>query len=145
MRLLQLGRHAAGEVLTTVALRTSAPSSASRPGKPLVGAILRAVDLKVYPAEAPFAALILGHGAGAGQTSMFMVRAASEIAARGITAVTFDFPYIAAGRSVPDRAPVLEEAWRAAITAARSRLGALPLFIGGKSMGGRIASQVAAQ
>jgi uncharacterized protein len=103
------------------------------------------VDLKVYPAEAPFAALILGHGAGAGQTSAFMVRAASAIAERGITAATFDFPYIAAGRSVPDRAPVLEDAWRAAIAAARSRLGALPLFIGGKSMGGRIASQVASQ
>jgi predicted alpha/beta-hydrolase family hydrolase len=99
----------------------------------------------VYPAEVPFAALILGHGAGAGQTSAFMVRAATELAERGITAATFDFPYIAAGRSVPDRAPVLEAAWRAAIAAARSRLGTLPLFIGGKSMGGRIASQVASQ
>jgi predicted alpha/beta-hydrolase family hydrolase len=103
------------------------------------------VDLKVYPAENAFAALIVAHGAGAGQTSPFLVRAATGLAARGITAATFDFPYITAGRSVPDRAPVLESAWRAAIEAARTRMGPLPLFIGGKSMGGRIASHVAAQ
>jgi hypothetical protein len=99
----------------------------------------------VYPADRPFAALILAHGAGAGQTSPFMVRAAGGLAERGITTATFDFPYITAGRSVPDRAPALEDAWRRAIAAARARLGALPLFIGGKSMGGRIASHVASQ
>jgi predicted alpha/beta-hydrolase family hydrolase len=103
------------------------------------------VDLKVYPATDASAALIVAHGAGAGQTSPFLVRAATGLAERGITAATFDFPYITAGRSAPDRAPVLEAAWRAAIDAARTRIGALPLFIGGKSMGGRIASHVASQ
>lgn len=77
--------------------------------------------------------------------SQFLVRAASGLAERGVTAVTFDFPYITAGRSVPDRAPVLEDAWRAAIDKARRQIGPLPLFIGGKSMGGRIASHVASQ
>ena len=46
---------------------------------------------------------------------------------------------------MPDKAEVLEAAWRKAIEAARAQLASLPLFIGGKSMGGRIASQVAAQ
>ena len=77
--------------------------------------------------------------------STFMVEAARGLASRGMTTATFDFPYITAKRKVPDRAPVLEQAWRDAIQAARSQAGELPLFIGGKSMGGRIASQVAAQ
>ena len=50
-----------------------------------------------------------------------------------------------ARKSVPDRPPVLEQAWRDAIARARTELSGLPLFIGGKSMGGRIASQVASQ
>lgn len=75
-----------------------------------------------------------------------MSQAARELAARGITIATFDFPYVIAGRKVPDRAPILERAWREAIEAARAdrSMRGLPLFIGGKSMGGRIASQVAA-
>jgi predicted alpha/beta-hydrolase family hydrolase len=74
-----------------------------------------------------------------------MVKAASGLAERGIATATFDFPYIGAGRKVPDRPAVLDTSWREAIDQARHELGALPLFIGGKSMGGRIASQVAAQ
>jgi uncharacterized protein len=103
------------------------------------------MDLKVYPSEQPVAALVLAHGAGAGQMSRFMVRAAEELASRRLTTATFDFPYITAGRKVPDRAPVLEAAWREAIDSARTRFGDLPLLIGGKSMGGRMASHVAAQ
>ena len=74
-----------------------------------------------------------------------MVRTAQGLAARGIHAATFDFDYMTKRKSVPDRAPVLEARWRDAIEAARDRFKRLPLFIGGKSMGGRIASQVAAQ
>jgi len=107
--------------------------------------ILTGVDLKVYSSEKPFAVFVLAHGAGAGQMSRFMVEAAGGLAGRGVTTATFDFPYVTAGRKVPDRAPVLERAWRDAIDAARARFGDLPLFIGGKSMGGRIASHVASQ
>jgi uncharacterized protein len=103
------------------------------------------VDLKVYPSEHALAGLVLAHGAGAGQTSQFMVQAARGLASRGVTTATFDFPYMEAGRKVPDRAPILEEAWRNAIAEMRTRIDDLPLFIGGKSMGGRIASQVASQ
>jgi len=102
------------------------------------------MDLKVYSSTAPIATLVLAHGAGAGQMSQFMVRTAEELASRRITIATFDFPYMAAGRRVPDRAPVLEGTWRDAIERARPLLPSAPLFIGGKSMGGRMASQVAA-
>jgi uncharacterized protein len=101
--------------------------------------------LTLYPAAAARAALLLAHGAGAGQSSAFMVRTASALAAHGVAGATFDFPYITAGRGVPDRAPVLEQAWRDAIDEGRRLFPGLPLFIGGKSMGGRIASHVAAQ
>lgn len=74
-----------------------------------------------------------------------MVRTAEGLAARGIHAATFDFDYMAQGKRVPDRPQVLEARWRAAIDDARNRFGRVPLFIGGKSMGGRIASQVASQ
>ena len=103
--------------------------------------------LSVYPSDRAIAALVLGHGAGSGQHSGFMVEAGRQLSARAIVVATFDFPYVAAGRKSPDKAPVLEEAWRAAIAEARADevFRSLPLFIGGKSMGGRIASHVAAQ
>ena len=103
--------------------------------------------LSVYSSDRAAAGLILAHGAGAGRHSRFMVETAEALARRGVTIATFDFPYITAGRSVPDKAPVLEASWRDAIAAARTHhaFANLPLFIGGKSMGGRIASHVAAQ
>jgi len=101
----------------------------------------------VYAADAPRAAFVLAHGAGAGQKSPFMVRFARGMADRGITTATFDFAYVEANKSVPDRAPVLEQRWRDALDDARSRkeFKGLPIAIGGKSMGGRIASHIAAQ
>jgi hypothetical protein len=102
------------------------------------------VAVTVYSSARPAAALVLAHGAGAGQSSPFMTRFARGLVERGVSAATFDFPYMAAGRKVPDKASVLEDCWRGAIRSARSQLHDVPLFIGGKSMGGRIASQVAA-
>jgi len=98
-----------------------------------------------YPAASPAAPLlVLGHGAGAGQTHPWMTRVATGLAERGVTVVTFNFPYIDAKRRVPDPAPKLEEAfaaaWQEAVANARGKL-----FAGGKSMGGRIASQAAAR
>jgi uncharacterized protein len=90
--------------------------------------------------------LVLAHGAGAGQRSAFMVQTARALAHRGVTTVTFNFPYTEAGRSVPDRQPVLEATWRAVIRALVTSGEARPghLAIGGKSMGGRLASHVVA-
>ena len=95
----------------------------------------------------PAATLILAHGAGAPQSSAFMVDFARGMARRGCQAVTFNFPYTEQGRRLPDRAPTLEACFRDVIAAIRARadLGTGPLVIGGKSMGGRIASHLAAQ
>jgi predicted alpha/beta-hydrolase family hydrolase len=77
--------------------------------------------------------------------SPFLVRTAQGLAARQLSCATFNFGYIESGKRVPDPAPVLEARWREAIEAAGRTFPRLPLFIGGKSMGGRIASQVAAE
>jgi len=103
----------------------------------------------VYHAAAknpPGVTLILGHGAGASQTSSFMTSFASGLADRGIDAITFNFLYSEQGRRLPDPNDRLEACWCAMIEAVRERLdaGEDRLAIGGKSMGGRIASQVAA-
>ena len=92
------------------------------------------------------ATLVLAHGAGAGQTSKFMVNFAEGLSARGIDVVTFNFLYTEQKRKVPDRPEVLEACYRAVIAAARTypALVGNKVFIGGKSMGGRIASQLAA-
>lgn len=101
-------------------------------------------DLTTYRAADSVATLVLAHGAGAGQRSAWMMNTAQTLAARGITCVTFDFPYMASGRKVPDRAPVLEQAWLDALEGARPG-SRQKVFIGGKSMGGRIATHIAAQ
>lgn len=106
---------------------------------------------RVYRAAEPGGAtLVLAHGAGAPQSHPFMVDMAGRIAALGVDVVTFDFLYMGQGRKLPDRTAVLEATWVAAIASVRARLGPSPrgrsrLFCGGKSMGGRIASHVAAE
>lgn len=90
--------------------------------------------------------LILGHGAGAGQLHPFMQLFASGLAERGIDVLTFNFQYMEQGRRVPDPKAKLEACYRSVIKAAHQhkKLKGNRLVIGGKSMGGRIASQVAA-
>jgi hypothetical protein len=107
------------------------------------------VAAALYPAEGerPFDALfVFAHGAGAGHFHPFMTNYASALAARGITVVTFNFPYMEKRRKTPDRAPVLEDAFRRAIVGAvaHRHVKASKLFIGGKSMGGRIATHLGA-
>ena len=92
------------------------------------------------PADGPPVAL--AHGAGVGPQHIAMVTLARELASHGLRVVRFAFPYMAAGRTAPDREPVLIDTWRAAIAA----LGdPSTLVIAGRSMGGRIASMVADQ
>lgn len=88
--------------------------------------------------------LMLGHGAGANQTSDFLVSFAEGLAARGIETVTFNFLYMEQGRGAPDPNGKLEACYRAAIEAVSKKSKGGRLAIGGKSLGGRIASQVAA-
>ena len=101
-----------------------------------------------YAATAPASggAFIIAHGAGAGQHHPFMTAFARAIAGLGFDAVTFNFPYTEQRRKLPDRAPVLEACYAAVIRDTRQRLASAErwLFIGGKSMGGRMATQLAA-
>jgi len=90
--------------------------------------------------------LILGHGAGAGQLHPFMRLFASGIAERGVDVLTFNFVYMEQRRGAPDPKAKLEACYQAVISEAlqHKKLKGNRLAIGGKSMGGRIASQVAA-
>jgi len=87
--------------------------------------------------------IVLAHGAGAGKDHPWMLKVARAFEARGISVVRFNFPYKDAGKGVPDKAPVLEahfaKVWKDAAASAKG-----PMIAAGKSMGGRIASQVAA-
>ena len=108
----------------------------------------RATDARHYPPSQPSGRLfVFAHGAGAGQTHAFMVSVADGLAARGVDVVTFDFSYMHERRPVPDRAPALESCFETVIEAARGRKGLADrrLFIGGKSMGGRMATHLGAR
>jgi len=91
--------------------------------------------------------LILGHGAGAGQSHPFMRLFASGMAERGFDTLTFNFVYMEQRRGAPDPKAKLEACYVAVIEAAKAhkKLKGNRVAIGGKSMGGRIASQVAVQ
>lgn len=102
-------------------------------------------DLRIDgPADA-LRVVVLAHGAGAPMDSPFMEQVARGLAQRGLRVVRFEFPYMAKRRrgersGAPDRQGVLEDCWRGTIR----RLGEPSrTFIGGKSLGGRIASHVA--
>jgi predicted alpha/beta-hydrolase family hydrolase len=108
------------------------------------------VTAMLYPAAKKDRAgttIILGHGAGAGQLHPFMQLFAKRLADRGYDTMTFNFVYMERGRGVPDPKAKLEDCYRAVIEAARKhkKLKGNRVVIGGKSMGGRIASQVAAE
>ncbi len=92
------------------------------------------------------ALFVFAHGAGAGHFHPFMTGYAEGLANRGVTVVTFNFPYMEKRRKTPDRAPVLEDAFRRAVLGAveQRHVRASKLFIGGKSMGGRIATHLGA-
>ena len=89
--------------------------------------------------------MILAHGAGAGMDTPFMAAISEGLASHDLTVIRFEFPYMQrrradGGRRPPDRMPVLMEAWREAIATVGQ---AERLVIGGKSMGGRVASMIA--
>jgi predicted alpha/beta-hydrolase family hydrolase len=85
---------------------------------------------------------IYAPGAGSNVHDPFSARACHSLAARGFDAVRFQFPYMEAGKRRPDRPQVLETTWRAVIESVRQ--DGVRLAMGGRSMGGRIASQVVA-
>jgi uncharacterized protein len=96
------------------------------------------------PAQ-PRHTLILAHGAGAGQGHPWMRGRAGDLCDRQVRVVTFDFPYVTSGRKVPDRTPVLLAAWRQVVESVVARFPDEILAIGGKSMGGRMATMLVAE
>lgn len=97
------------------------------------------------PAERAVAVAVVAHGAGAGMEHPFMGGVAEGLAAGGVTALRFNFLYTEQGRRAPDRQGLLREAWLAALAEAARCSRGLPLVASGKSMGGRIASMIAAE
>jgi uncharacterized protein len=91
-------------------------------------------------------AVLLAHGAGADMQAATLTTVADALADAGVPSLRFNFPYKAAGRRAPDRPPVLDAAVReaAAVLAQRAKLPLDRLVLGGRSMGGRICSMVAA-
>ncbi len=92
------------------------------------------------------AALILAHGAGASQRSVFITSFARALSTLGVDTVTFNFLYTEQYRRIPDRRPALESCHRAVVESVALELESTRrcLFTDGKSMGGRIATHVAA-
>lgn len=101
-----------------------------------------------YAATTPsVGTLVFAHGAGSSQSHPAITSFMEALAARGFDGVTFNFPYRERGRRIPDKAPVLEQCYAAVIAQVRERIASARqwLFIGGRSMGGRMATQLAAQ
>jgi predicted alpha/beta-hydrolase family hydrolase len=96
------------------------------------------------PADARWM-LVLAHGAGAGMRQAFMEALAEELVSVGVATLRYQFPYMEEGRGVPDRPKVLTATVAAAVRAAKEVAPGLPLLAGGKSMGGRMSSQAAAE
>jgi predicted alpha/beta-hydrolase family hydrolase len=106
-----------------------------RPGRKVTGRL-------AMPGDPIGAALLLAHGAGAGQDHPFVAGLRDRLCAAGHPVLTFDYPYAAEGRRRPDRAPVLLECHRRALD--RLEEYGRPVVLAGKSMGGRMASHLAA-
>jgi len=101
------------------------------------------IALLQIPPSANDWVVVYAPGAGSNINDPFGVRLSEAMVSHGHTTIRFGFPYMEAGRRGPDRPEVLENTWRAVITLARSYGG--KIVIGGRSMGGRIASHVVAQ
>ncbi len=93
------------------------------------------------PEGAPTALLLLGHGAGGGVDSADLAEVAAAALAAGYAVARVTQPYRVAGRRSPPRAPVLDEAWLA--VAGQVHVDGLPLVVGGRSSGARVACRTA--
>ena len=99
--------------------------------------------LYIRPPKAKFL-LVLAHGAGAGMEHSFMENLAQELARNKVATFRFNFAYMHAGKKIPDRPKKALPAISAAIAQAKKMARGIPILIGGKSFGGRMSSQLAA-
>jgi predicted alpha/beta-hydrolase family hydrolase len=99
----------------------------------------------LHPADAPIGALVLGHGAGGGVTSRDLTKVTAVAQAAGIAVALVEQPYRVAGRRSPAPAHQLDTAWMAVVERLRAdELRDLPLVVGGRSAGARVACRTAA-
>lgn len=128
----------------------NAPAGREMPPDPEI------TELEIQVGDTPVGGLLLrppmatalylfAHGAGAGMRHPFMEAASRALAERRIATLRYEFPYMAAGRPMPDRQGTLADTVRAAAATALQLAPELPLFAGGKSMGGRMTSTAAAE
>ena len=89
--------------------------------------------------------LVFAHGAGAGMRHVFMEQMAEHLDARGVASFRYQFPYMEKGQKRPSPAPILLKTVRSAVARARELAPDLPLYAGGKSMGGRMTSTAASK
>jgi predicted alpha/beta-hydrolase family hydrolase len=90
------------------------------------------------------ATLVLAHGAGAGMDHPFLAGFCRAISEARVATVRFNFPYVERGRRAPDREPALRATWTVVVDAVAAETRSRPLLVGGKSLGGRIASMCVA-
>ena len=101
-------------------------------------------NVHLHPAVQPSVALILGHGAGGGVASRDLVAVTEAARSVGASVALVEQPYRVAGRRSPPRPPQLDTAWIAVVERLRAgALAGLPLVVGGRSMGGRVACRTA--
>ncbi|WP_407343229.1 alpha/beta family hydrolase [Pengzhenrongella phosphoraccumulans] len=99
----------------------------------------------LHPVDEPRAALVLGHGAGGGVAARDLVAVTDAAREVGVTVALVEQPYRVDGRRAPPRAPTLDAAWTAVLERLRAdELGGLPLVVGGRSSGARVACRTAA-
>jgi hypothetical protein len=98
----------------------------------------------LHTADAARAALVLGHGAGGGVEAPDLVAATKAARSEGFSVALVEQPYRVAGRRSPARAPQLDTAWLAVVEHLRAHdLAGLPLVVGGRSLGARVACRTA--
>lgn len=103
-----------------------------------------AAHVHFHPADEPRAALVLGHGAGGGVTSRDLVAVTDTAIAERVSVALVEQPYRVAGRRSPAPAHHLDEAWLAVVeTLVADELRELPLIVGGRSLGARVACRTA--
>jgi len=102
------------------------------------------VSAEITAPEKPIAILVLAHGAGAGMMHPFMKQLSSELSKLHVATLRFNFPFVENKKGRPDLPAVAHATIEAAILAAQKKFPSIPLFISGKSFGGRMSSQLLA-
>lgn len=95
--------------------------------------------LTVHAPDDPRAVLLLGHGAGGGTHAFDLVTLATELPSHGVAVVLHEQPWRVAGKRVAARPPILDEGWRPALDHLLAQFPGLPLWVGGRSAGARVA------